>query len=78
MGAKIGAAEMGIFAACGVTEVTVNRLPRVGILSTGNELQNPGEKLKPGHVYDSNKTTLMAILKSSGYNPIDLGIVTDE
>lgn len=75
---RIGAAEMGILAGCGVSEVPVVNLPTVGILSTGNELQEPGEKAKPGHVYDSNKITLIAALKENGYDSIDLGIATDE
>lgn len=75
---KVGAVEMGILAACGVSKVEVTKMPITGILSTGNELQMPGQPLKPGHVYDSNKITLMTTLKESGYDAIDLGIVQDK
>lgn len=69
---------MGILAACGCTKVRVTQLPLVGVLSTGNELQQAGEPQKPGHIYDSNKITLMTMLRESGYSPKDFGIATDE
>ncbi|XP_012254340.2 gephyrin isoform X1 [Athalia rosae] len=75
---KIGAAEMGILSACGCTKVRVTKLPTVGVLSTGNELQQAGEPPKPGHVYDSNKITLMMMLRENGYSPRDFGIAIDE
>ncbi|XP_046486911.1 gephyrin isoform X1 [Neodiprion pinetum] len=75
---KIGAAEMGILAACGCTKVRVTQLSSVGVLSTGNELQQAGEPLKPGHVYDSNKITLMMMLRENGYSPKDCGIAKDD
>lgn len=75
---KIGAAELGILASCGYSKVQVTRVPVIGILSTGNELQTAGEILKPGHVYDSNKITLVMLLREYGYDSIDLGIARDE
>lgn len=77
-GTKIGAVEMGILAACGFATVPVTAIPKIGVLSTGNELQNAGEAPKPGHVYDSNKVTLIMMLKENGYSAVDLGIATDE
>lgn len=69
---------MGLLAACGCKQITVIKLPSIGILSTGDELQEAGEFLKPGHVYDSNKITLITLLKENGFNPLDLGIAIDE
>ncbi len=77
-GTKIGAVEMGLLASCGCSQIPVTWLPKIGVLSTGNELQNVGEVPKPGHVYDSNKITLVMMLKENGYNAVDLGIATDE
>ncbi|KAL7288162.1 hypothetical protein TKK_0017716 [Trichogramma kaykai] len=77
-GTKIGAVEMGILAACGVSQVAVTPMPKIGVLSTGNELQKAGEPAIPGHVYDSNKITLMMMLKENGYEALDLGIAKDE
>merc|ERR1712098_638525 len=53
-------------------------LPVVTVLSTGNEIQPPGQKLLPGHVRDSNKTTLMSLLRSNGVKPRDGGIARDD
>ena len=77
-GMKIGAVEMGILAACGCSDILVTKTPVIGILSTGNELQNAGEPLQPGHVYDSNKITLAMLLKENGYDAKDFGIAKDE
>lgn len=75
---SISSIEMGLLAACGCKQVTVNKLPSVGILSTGDELQEAGEFLKPGHVYDSNRITLITLLKENGFYPLDFGIAVDE
>uniref|UniRef100_A0A0C9RJR3 Cin_0 protein n=1 Tax=Fopius arisanus TaxID=64838 RepID=A0A0C9RJR3_9HYME len=75
---KIGAVEMGILAACGCTKVKVIKLPTLGILSTGNELQQAGEEPRAGHVYDSNKITLMMLFRELGYDPKDMGIAIDD
>ncbi|KZC13403.1 Molybdenum cofactor synthesis protein cinnamon, partial [Dufourea novaeangliae] len=77
-GTKLEAVELGLLSACGYKEVSVFDLPKVGVLSTGDELQCPGKVLMPGHVYDSNKITLLSILKEHGINPIDMGIAQDE
>ena len=75
---KIGAVEMGLLTACGCVQIMATKLPTVGVLSTGNELQDSEEPLKEGHVYDSNKITLMTMLKNAGYDPIDMGIAADK
>ncbi|KAG5324111.1 CIN protein, partial [Acromyrmex heyeri] len=74
---RIGPVEIGLLAACGYKRVAVTLLPRIGILSTGDELQQPGEPLKPGQVYDSNRISLISLLKENGFNSLDFGIVTD-
>ena len=51
---------------------------RVGVLSTGNEVVEPGQPRSPGQIYDSNRTTLMAAVREQGVLPLDLGIATDE
>jgi len=54
------------------------RFPVVSVLSTGNEIQEPGRPLKPGHIHDSNKTTLLSLIKEQGFSALDLGIARDE
>ncbi|XP_025985946.2 gephyrin isoform X2 [Solenopsis invicta] len=73
----IGSAEMGLLMACGRKHVTVTKHPDIGILSTGDELQEAGEPLKPGKVYDSNKITLISLLKENGFDSLDFGIAVD-
>ncbi|XP_063994019.1 gephyrin [Diachasmimorpha longicaudata] len=75
---RIGAVETGILSSCGTTKVQVTKLPTIGILSTGNELQQAGEQPRPGHVYDSNKITLMMLFQEAGYTPQDMGIAIDD
>lgn len=70
--------EMGLLAACGCEKIIVNKLPSVAVLSTGDELQVAGEPLRPGHVYDSNRVTLISLLQENGFKPLDLGIAVDE
>merc|ERR1719507_2463228 len=77
-GALMGPGEVGLLAAVGVTEVQVAVAPSVAVLSTGNELQEPGESLKPGHIRDSNKTTLISLLKSRGFEAKDAGVAKDD
>lgn len=62
------------------TKIFILRCPKVAVLSTGNELQDPkeGEPLKAGHIRDSNKTTLLALLQEHGFSAIDMGIAPDE
>jgi len=77
-GTILGPGEVGLLAAVGVTQVVVSKLPRVAVLSTGNEIQEPGEELQPGHIRDSNKTTLLALLASNCVNAADAGIAKDD
>ena len=71
--------EIGILASVGVAEVTVFRKPRIGVLSTGNELVSHTESkvLGMGEVRDSNRPSLLAALKAWGYEGIDLGVASD-
>ncbi|KAL6267462.1 hypothetical protein P5V15_000538 [Pogonomyrmex californicus] len=75
---NIGPAELGLLAACGCKFVTVTKLPCIGILSTGDELEDIGHPLRPGHVYDSNKITLISLLKKNGFDSLDCGIAVDD
>ena len=77
-GLILGPGEVGLLAAVGVTRVQVSTLPSVAILSTGNEIQEPGQDLLPGHVRDSNKTTLLSLLATNGILAKDAGIAKDD
>jgi molybdopterin molybdotransferase len=60
-----------------VGRVTVHRRPRVGVMSTGDELVEGGA-LARGQIRDSNRPTLLALLRQSGFDTVDLGIVADD
>ncbi|XP_076756902.1 molybdenum cofactor synthesis protein cinnamon [Xylocopa sonorina] len=77
-GTKLGAVELGLAAACGCKKISVTSLPKVGVLSTGDELQSPGTSLLPGRIYDSNKITLLSMLRENGFDAIDVGIALDD
>lgn len=77
-GQTIRAAEMGVLASLGLSEVQVYRKLKVAIFSTGDELQQPGTSLLVGQIYDSNRFTLMGLLAGLGVEIIDLGNIQDD
>ncbi|CAG8872427.1 molybdopterin molybdotransferase MoeA [Pseudomonas fluorescens] len=77
-GKRLGPFELAIAAAQGCTHVQVVRRPRVALMSTGDELVDPGTPLKPGSIYNSNRTLLSHWLSALGCEVIDAGILPDE
>jgi putative molybdopterin biosynthesis protein len=75
-GRKLGTREIGVLASVGKKEVSVLKL-QVGIISTGDELVRPGEKLALGQIYDANSYTLYAGVQECGAFPKLYGIVED-
>ena len=69
--------ELGVAASAGLTHLNVKRRIKVAAFFTGDELSLPGEPLKPGGIYNSNRDTLLACLKSLGCDASDFGIVPD-
>ena len=69
-GAVLTASRVGAVAALGHTGVLVYARPRVAILSTGNEVVEPGEPLAPGQIYDINSSTLAAVVAEHGGVPV--------
>ncbi|PYM80266.1 MAG: molybdopterin molybdenumtransferase MoeA [Candidatus Rokuibacteriota bacterium] len=76
-GRAIGAAEIGLLATLGRTQVTVGRRPRVAVLSTGNELADLGTEPTPAQIPNSNTYSLMAQVMEIGGLPLNLGVVPD-
>lgn len=77
-GTHLHPAEVGVLAAVNALQVQVYPRPRVAVMSTGDELREPGVPLAPGQIRDSNRYTLMAAVQEAGGTPIDLGTVPDE
>ncbi|MCU1752803.1 gephyrin-like molybdotransferase Glp [Pseudomonas sp. 6D_7.1_Bac1] len=77
-GKRLGPFELAIAAGQGCTHVHVVRRPRVALLSTGDELAEPGMPLKPGCIYNSNRILLSHWLSALGCDVIDAGILPDQ
>lgn len=77
-GTVVRPAEIGILATMGLATAPVHRRPRVAILSTGDEVLEPGAPLLPGKIYDANTYTLAAMVLQAGGVPIRLGIARDD
>jgi molybdopterin molybdotransferase len=77
-GRRISAADLGLLASLGYSEVSVYKKPRVAFFSNGDEIRQVGESLIIGELYDSNRHTLYAMLKNAGAKGIDLGVVGDD
>ena len=76
-GTVIRAAEAGVMASLGLTTARVIRRPVVAVLSTGDELTPAGESLAPGHIYDSNSSSVAAAVIAAGGTPRIIGIARD-
>ena len=76
-GTLLRPAEISLLASCGYTRVSVHRRPKVAILSTGDELVEPGTELSPETIVDSNSWALAAAVREVGAEPALLGIARD-
>ncbi len=76
-GDVLNPSRIGALAALGIAEVEVFAKPTVAILSTGNEIADPGQELKPGQIYDINKFTLSTIIAEHGGVPMPFATAQD-
>jgi molybdenum cofactor synthesis domain-containing protein len=77
-GQVLGASEIGVLAALGLSKVKVFKVPVVAVLSTGPEVTEPGKALPAGRIYDINAYSLSTAVRESGGKPIYLGVVPDD
>ena len=77
-GARIGSREIGMLAASGLAHIDVVRRPKVAVLSTGDELVEPGKQLRPASVYDSNGAIIAAAVSEAGGVPLAMGAFPDD
>lgn len=75
---KMRAPDVGLLSALGLPEAQVFKRLRVGVLSTGDELAEPGSTLDPARTYDANRPMLLSLAEGWGYTPVDLGHVADD
>ncbi|PMO00658.1 bifunctional molybdopterin-guanine dinucleotide biosynthesis protein MobB/molybdopterin molybdotransferase MoeA [Vibrio sp. 10N.222.55.F9] len=77
-GTRIEAPEMGMMASLGFGTCPVLRTVKVGVFSTGDEVQAPGHEQKPNSIYDSNRFTIIGMLQKLGCDIVDYGIIEDD
>jgi molybdopterin molybdotransferase len=76
-GRRLRPQDVALLAAIGIAKIKVRRRVKVAIFSTGNEIVEPGKKLKAASLYDANRFLLLALLAKLGAKTSDLGILAD-
>lgn len=77
-GDELTPARLGVLASLGIDEVEAHPRPRVGVMSTGDELVVGPGPLRPGQIRDSNRPALLALVAQGGFDAVDLGQVADD
>lgn len=75
---KLRAYEIGVLSSLGFYEVEVFKKPRIGIISTGDEVVHPAESIKPGQIRDINTYLLFSLVEDKGCIPVSYGLIKDE
>lgn len=77
-GQRLGPIHIALLASQGIDKIEVIRRLRVAVASTGDELITPGQPLPSGHIYDSNRYGMIALLRRLSVDVFDLGLIPDE
>ncbi|MGA9575383.1 MAG: gephyrin-like molybdotransferase Glp [Lysobacterales bacterium] len=77
-GHRLRAQDLGLIASLGISSIDVRQRLKVAIISTGEELVEPGGRLGPGQIYNSNRYLLQALLENWGFTAVDFGITKDD
>jgi len=77
-GHRLRAQDLGLIASLGFRQIHVKQRLKVAIVSTGEELVEPGDRLEPGQIYNSNRYLMQGLLESWGFESVDFGITPDD
>jgi molybdopterin molybdotransferase len=77
-GQRLRAQDLGLAASLGIARVAVYRRLKVAVMSTGDELREPGDDIQPGQIYNSNRYTMKSQLVAWGFEVVDLGVARDD
>lgn len=77
-GERAHSGTVALMASIGIKNLTVYGKPKIGMISTGNELIPVGKKIKPGQIYDSNGLMIRAAAKENGFDDVELKTVPDQ
>jgi len=77
-GHRLRAQDLGLIASLGIARIDVRRRLKVAIISTGAELVEPGDEIRPGQIYNSNRYMLEALIEKWGFEVVDFGITVDD
>ncbi|MCU1455605.1 MAG: molybdenum cofactor synthesis domain [Acidimicrobiales bacterium] len=78
LGTVLGPGHLGVLASVGVRRPLVVPRPRVGVISTGDELVDDDRPLEPGQIRESNRPMLLGMVRRAGFEAVDLGTVRDD
>lgn len=70
--------DLGLCASLGIADVCVYRRLKVAVMSTGDELREPGDDIQPGQIYNSNRYTMKSQLAAWGFEIVDMGVARDD
>ncbi|MEH6604289.1 MAG: gephyrin-like molybdotransferase Glp [Pseudomonadales bacterium] len=77
-GQRLRPQELGVLASVGLAQVKVRRRPKVALISTGDEVIEPGQPLGEGQIFNSNRYTLLGMMAAMGVEAVDYGIIADD
>lgn len=77
-GLRLRSQDLGLAASLGLAEIPVFRRLSVAVMSTGDELKQPGDELQPGQIYNSNRYTMKSQLSAWGFKVVDMGVARDD
>lgn len=77
-GLRLRSQDLGLAASLGLANIPVFRRLSVAVMSTGDELKQPGDELQPGQIYNSNRYSMKSQLSAWGFRVVDMGVARDD